>query len=62
MKIYTVDLGWEGGFTIVAETREEAWALLPEWYTKCPKRVRTPGNLTEHEITKSLVIDFHGDC
>jgi hypothetical protein len=55
MKLFKMDLGWSGGFAVVAETREKAVELILERCRLCDSV------LEEHEIRENLVVEFVGE-
>jgi len=56
MKLYTLDLGWAGGFVVLAENKEKAAELILS-----EDKHAEVDQIEEHELTPNLIIAFMGD-
>lgn len=56
-KIYTMDFGWSGGFTVVAKNKLEALSIMEK---NCGQELNI-GDIKEYDIIDGLWIEFMGD-
>ena len=59
MKLYELDMGWEGYAICIANNKTEAIKIISENHSRCDKDDLT--EIIEHEIVRGKIIVGYGD-